>query len=44
MAFRKYAAPAVGGAPVQPAVAPAAPAAPAPDFMNESPNADDLPF
>ncbi|MDD7576875.1 MAG: DUF3127 domain-containing protein, partial [Sodaliphilus sp.] len=38
------AAPAVGGAPVQPAVAPAAPAAPAPDFMNESPNADDLPF
>lgn len=37
-------APAVGGAPVQPAVAPAAPAAPAPDFMNESPNADDLPF
>ena len=38
------AAPAVGGAPVQPAVAPAATAAPAPDFMNESPNADDLPF
>ena len=37
-------APAVGGAPVQPAAAPAAPAAPAPDFMNESPNADDLPF
>ncbi|MDY5405539.1 MAG: DUF3127 domain-containing protein, partial [Sodaliphilus sp.] len=38
------AAPAVGGVPVQPAAAPAAPAAPAPDFMNESPNADDLPF
>lgn len=37
-------APAVGGVPVQPAGAPAAPAAPAPDFMNESPNADDLPF
>lgn len=37
-------APAVGGVPVQPAAAPAAPAAPAPDFMNESPNADDLPF
>lgn len=36
-------APAVGGAPVQQA-APAAPVAPAPDFMNESPNADDLPF
>ncbi|MDD7052467.1 MAG: DUF3127 domain-containing protein [Bacteroidales bacterium] len=37
-------APAVGGVPVQPAAAPAAPAAPAPDFMNESSNADDLPF
>lgn len=37
-------APAVGGVPVQPAAAPAAPAAHAPDFMNESPNADDLPF
>lgn len=37
-------APAVGGTPVQPAAAPAAPAAPAPDFMNESSNADDLPF
>ena len=39
-----YAGAAVGGAPVQPAAAPAAPAAPAPDFMNESSNADDLPF